>query len=544
MEAYNMGYLAQDKSYNTPPNTNDVVSSGLLTQSGVMPPAAASPGMAPQASPNAAGFSKDNSSFLNQQPVQAAPLPKDIDPKDIDANWLKGYFEAKQNKREEQNQSIKNQEAINKQTEFNRQQNLTNGMSQAASTGGYSGVIDYLKVADPQRALAYSKAKNDLDTDMMKTDLMSYLLPTEKAKALAEGYQVLGKMGNTVLQQKDPDQQQALYSHMLPIIKAVNPNAPDEYNTDAAHMFMLGAAQADPNNNVFISQKTLSVSNTAVDQLDRSIKTRIAAGETPDKSPALAAEQAQMGNYVTQAATAKAALDKHANDALHMQGQNAKNATEALQAKYKLAESVADSYRKNTKAWTDLSPTLDKADVALRLYKTNPNDPAAQLGLIQSIGLMYSRGKLNPAPGSQYQMLDSTSNEALKKLMNYQVYLNQDGSPKVDEKGQPVAMPRVFLRGDEAQHITSSLQAIKNSWLQKVGMEDQNTKAIAKGYNFDATQLKQIPFHGDQQNAIDINNDFDAAIKQAGGNPQAIQQLEQKRQEYLGKISGNQAENQ
>jgi hypothetical protein len=117
-------------------------------------------------------------------------------------------------------------------------------MAQAAVQGGYPAVIEYLKSADPDRAMSFETQKVALDNSLMKNDMYSYMLPFQKNNALIDAYGALGKMGTAILR-APPGEQQAMYNVMRPLVTAVNPDAPTDVN-QAAPMFMLGAAQATP----------------------------------------------------------------------------------------------------------------------------------------------------------------------------------------------------------------------------------------------------------------------------------------------------------
>lgn len=135
-----------------------------------------------------------------------------------------------------------------------KEQFIQSGMVASAKEGGYAGVIHFLETADPTKAIEFTKSKLSLDKDMMSNDLFSSMLPVEKAKALAEGYGILGKMG-TAIAKAPADQRQAMYDQMMPLVKTVNPNAPKDIQS-ATPMFMLSIAQATPENVLFQTKKT------------------------------------------------------------------------------------------------------------------------------------------------------------------------------------------------------------------------------------------------------------------------------------------------
>lgn len=179
----------------------------------------------------------------------------------VDASYVQGYLSFQKNRREDQAEGRAEralgmaEQKFGQETQlFEKEQALQAGMAMASQQGGYEAVIDYLKQTDPERAIKFTKSKLDLDRDMMKNEAYSALLPTQKAQALAEGYGILGNMGMALL--KAPENDRAgLYQQMLPIVKTVNPEAPDTLNNDAVNMLALGAYQAMPANVLYAGNK-------------------------------------------------------------------------------------------------------------------------------------------------------------------------------------------------------------------------------------------------------------------------------------------------
>ncbi|CAB4120943.1 hypothetical protein UFOVP1_46 [uncultured Caudovirales phage] len=199
-----------------------------------------------------------------------SPMP--IAPPGAGAGWVNGVMMAQQNARandsqsnQDQQQANQNQQSANANEAFGwqrsmvaRQQAIMQGMSQAAQAGGYTGVIDFLKVADPDRAMAFENAKDNLDQNIMKTDVMKNItIPQAKQEAMFQAYGHLGSMGFALLH-APPGQQQAMYDQMQPMVKAVmGPNAPSNVQ-DFAPIALLGVAQAAGVNQLMQAQKTAS----------------------------------------------------------------------------------------------------------------------------------------------------------------------------------------------------------------------------------------------------------------------------------------------
>jgi hypothetical protein len=164
--------------------------------------------------------------------------------------WVEGYLARQELNRQNATLGMLQEEQGWKRTDREKKRMIDDGMAEAAQNGGYNGVIDYLQTADPDRAMEFQSKKLDLDAKIMKNGVMQALLPTEKAKAMAEGYGVLGKMGFALL--KAPAEERAnMYQTMLPIIKQVNPDAPSSLNQSAVDMFALGIAQSSDENQLY-----------------------------------------------------------------------------------------------------------------------------------------------------------------------------------------------------------------------------------------------------------------------------------------------------
>lgn len=179
-----------------------------------------------------------------------------------------GYLGLAQNEdaRAEKDSSMK-QEAFGwKREDRQRDQMIQQGIAQAGQEGGYEGVIDYLKQADPERAIDFTNKKLALDRNMMTTDTMKALAPSQQAAAMVEGYGIFGRMSQALLQAPEEDRD-GMYKHILPILKQVNPYAPEQLDHDAKDMLLLGAAQYDPNSRLFSATKELNTFNTKLGQM-------------------------------------------------------------------------------------------------------------------------------------------------------------------------------------------------------------------------------------------------------------------------------------
>lgn len=174
-------------------------------------------------------------------------------------NREQGYLDLAGNldKREERKLAMGEEAFDWKRTDHSRQTAIQIGMQQAAQENGYEGVIDYLKTADPDRAIEYTNKKLSLDQKMLQTDTMKALAPAQQANALIEGYGVMGRMGQAILNAPAGDRS-AMYEHMKPILGAVmgQDNVPGSLE-EAKSTLLLGAGQFNPNSQLFQANNQL-----------------------------------------------------------------------------------------------------------------------------------------------------------------------------------------------------------------------------------------------------------------------------------------------
>lgn len=199
--------------------------------------------------------SSEEAGFVNSAPTGYADPNAPINmPKGAGEGWVKGYLARQELNRQNAQLGMDQETQGWKRTDREKKRMIDDGMVAAAQKGGYNGVIDYLETADPDRAIDFTKAKLGLDQNIMQNDVMKTALPGMKAEALAQGYGVLGKMGAALLNAK-PEERSNMYQHMLPMVKAVNPSAPDTLDASATSMFMLAASQATPESILFGNKK-------------------------------------------------------------------------------------------------------------------------------------------------------------------------------------------------------------------------------------------------------------------------------------------------
>ena len=184
--------------------------------------------------------------------------------------YAEGVIAGHQMMNADQAQGNANEMQTFKRQEITKQQQISMGMQQAAAKGGYGGVVDYLNTADPDRALQVQQAKTQLDQAMMKSESMAMQNDLQKKQSLFAGYGLLGKMGATILAAPQ-NERQALYQQMLPMVKAVNPDAPDNVAA-ATPMFMLGAGQSMPDSAIWQAKSDSTDANSEIGKAQEDLK--------------------------------------------------------------------------------------------------------------------------------------------------------------------------------------------------------------------------------------------------------------------------------
>lgn len=143
---------------------------------------------------------------------------------------------------------------------------IQHGMVQAAQQGGYNNVIEYLKTADPAKALLFHSAKLKLDSDIMGNEVLQAQLPVQKEQALLDTYKVAGKFAAGIL--GAPAELQAdMYKQSQPMLNKFIPGMSTEYDDKAKATLTLMMAQGSPDNIAYANKKLNTYANTAIGKL-------------------------------------------------------------------------------------------------------------------------------------------------------------------------------------------------------------------------------------------------------------------------------------
>lgn len=387
-----------------------------------------------------------------------------------------------------------------------RQQALQQGMSQAASQGGYSGVIDYLKTADPSLAIQFHAQKIKLDDALMSSDVMKALGPTEKAKALIEGYGVIGKMGSAILAAK-PEDREHLFNTMQPLMKAVyGDNAPKSLE-EALPQYQLAVAQSTPENILFNDQKTSMVASTELGKTSIALANMSAKGLTPannqmaydlnQKLIGLRADDLVAQNKLTESTAKVGALNT----------QKAKDEG-ALRAQQMAADKDMEGrYLTETKDIGEFLKQKQLFDAAYTNWSQNKGDALAKTAMVRAVAMQYNKGALSNVDVSQIAQSDSKLAQLIKNVRS-----------SYETTGL------VVLNDDEIERLRNLSDSLAKEKLPKLQQTNGRYKILEKKYNISP---EAIPYYntpepkndsGVKPSAIQLKTWADQAISQ---NPKA-----------------------
>lgn len=284
---------------------------------------------------------------------------------------------------------------------------IQDGMQQAAQQGGYSGVIDFLKVADPKQAIAFHAEKLKLDRAIMKTDVMKALGPNEIGKAKLESYGILGKMFQGVLNAPAADRQNMLDT-MQPMLKQVLGDGAPKTLQEALPIGMLAVAQATPENQIFESQKMTSLSDTEIGKtsvalMDLTSKGYTAANNQTVKDLTEHLKTLRVKDQAEQAKLSESIAKKNSYD------MTAAKDDATLRAKQMAADKdLANRYMKESIHTGDFLEQKQNFNAAYASWKSGQGGAAAQTSMIRSLGMMFNKGTFSDADAAAYAGSDSS----------------------------------------------------------------------------------------------------------------------------------------
>lgn len=494
----------QQRLTGTPQNTDDQGNQNLKLDANGNPAVDPSTGMTYGAAATA-------------QPAGGPTTARSIPPPTADniaifsqPGFLDGWLKASADSRANQAQANANQSQTNENEDHSqkREQYLDNraiqlGMRQSAAAGGYSGVIDFLKSADPERAMQYQTAKDNMDQNMMKTDMMQALLPNEKAKAMVEGYGIIGKMGMAMMNAPESERDD-LYQKVKPIIGTVlgQDNTPSQWGTDAAHIMMLGAAQASDANQLYKANSDATQVHSSLAMAAAEVQRLQSQGQMPGQSPVMDAALQNLKQLQNQAVLTQNKVDDLKYAANDQAKAAMKDQAQIQSMDIKQGGEMAKDYASQSKNYVQWQDIKTKSDAALKALAQDPTNPAAQMAVAQTVGMAYSRGKLAPAPGSSvFQGVDNKTQEALIQLGNW----------------KPGDKP-IFIKPEGIHDLSGVMSSLGDSYDEVQGKVDMRFYKASAGLSNQSRA--QIPFYTKQPNTYSADQ-----IQQMGAD--AIKQAQQ-----------------
>jgi len=268
---------------------------------------------------------------------------------------------------------------------FEDQQTIQQGMADAAQQGGYDGVIDYLKTADPEKAIAFHAMKLQLDNSIMQNDVMKAQLPTALDQAMLDTYK-LGSRFATAIANAPADQQPAMYQQALPMLqKVLGPDIPKTYGPQAQAMGLLLTGLGSPENMLYANQGIAALTDDKMNQLN------IAKQEAVKKYGAGSDVVQQIQNEIT-AEDAKNVQATLAVEKAKQQLSGNTPMTPYQQAQLNL--SYNNALHKSSKTYIDNMETLGQVQIMAKeandAFNKGDSNPTALAGLRYKIARLYN----------------------------------------------------------------------------------------------------------------------------------------------------------
>lgn len=360
------------------------------------------------------------------------------------------------------------------------------GMTQASQEGGLPAVVDYLRSVDPKRAIEYKADQLKLEDQMLRNDVLKGVAATEKSKALVEGYGVLGKFGAAITQ-APPEQQQAMYDQIKPMVKQIVPDAPSSVR-DAIPMFGLAAAQATPAAMLFNQNKASITAQSNVGKLDMDIKSRLAAGMKMD-DPGLQSLVAARDTYV--AKQQQAVLAKTATELKLQTGQVQNESTV-----FRNTRNIQGDVNTSSKDYLSFMNTYAGVKAQLEVLNKDPTNPAAQGMLSRLMATAVQSGVLT----------DKDVSETVKSDAGMAAVMNEYATPW--SKGQIVN-----LSPTEIKNLTATFQSTAKLKTERQAIIEKQFKDTLDGYG-DVIKKNQIRFPSEQYTQMEESSKYGRIVDQ------------------------------
>lgn len=246
------------------------------------------------------------------------------------------------------------------------------GMMQAAQSGGYEGVIDYLKGVDPVQAIKIHADKLKMENLMMNNEVVKSQVPGKQAAAILEGHKILARIGVGVLN-TPPAQQEQAYQNMMPMVKKVWPGASGDLAKDSTNL-LTSFAISMPQNQIYGGGKQEQSLGQKIVALDAQINQAVALGKNPQQDPNLKALMLDRQRLMEQ------------QKKVGLQNLTMQNRVEKDQQK------LIDDYNKylttNSKDYVQFLTFSERVNGAIETYKNNQQNQVARNIVARTIAKM------------------------------------------------------------------------------------------------------------------------------------------------------------
>jgi hypothetical protein len=387
-----------------------------------------------------------------------------------------------------------------------KQQQIAAGMQQAAVTGGYGGVIDYLRTADPDKAMQFESNKATLDQSMLKTQSLQMMNDQQKQDALFHGYSLLGKMGATILAAPETDRDN-LYQHMVPMVKAVmGPDTPSNWSA-AAPNFLLAAGQAMPDSARWAAADSAKTTAGDVETASNRLQSLANAGVAADSPQYKAAQldyNTKVDNNLLKQSQADELVHKQASD----DASTTKDQAALQQTRLKNTNQFQTNYDKQSKPFTDMATAMRNFQTAQQAMQSDPTNPNANMQMAAAMNSLEGIRRINPGMVNMALQTDSKAGEFFNKIAS--LANAQDKSYLTS----PEAIGRMNKIGTAVMQKLNNDQLVVNNLYKP-----QATKYLQGGtgssqYN-DATSINwHEPTSMNNPNATLTKNDIDGWAQQ------------------------------
>lgn len=299
-----------------------------------------------------------------------------------------------------------------------KSQDIMKNMAAAGQAGGFSAVVDYLKGADPEKAVMFQTAKLKMDAAIMGNQVMQAQVPNELGKAMTESYGVIGKMGKAILD-APPESRNEMFKSMKPIMNTMFGDKAPETLEQFTPMALMAVAQATPENILYDKNKMGALMETDIGKTSVALQELAKQGKTPENDQTAADLAGRLAGIRAKDAKNQAEITKISaeQNAQKMQGAKDEGTLRALQMT--ADKDLSTRYLKETKGVGDFVDSKQNFDAAYNTWqdamKKNEGQGPAETAMIRSLGMMFNKGTFSDADAAAFAGSDSNLYQLFRK---------------------------------------------------------------------------------------------------------------------------------